>query len=154
MQLIMSEIEKQGHFLEICLFFSANSMVRSLLKLAEKEFKPFNLSPAHASLLLAVYDSPGISPKTLSQVLKLSPSTITRFLDSLEKKKLIQRKIKGKSALISATKQGLVIKADIAKAYQHFFNTYNEILGDLPAGKLCLDIMDADKKIREYLNEQ
>ena len=143
--------EQHDHFLESCLFFSANTLTRTLLKLAEKEFKPLKLSPAHASLLLAVYDSPGITPKKLSQVLNLSPSTITRFLDSLEKKKLLQRKIKGKSAFISPTKKGLEIKPAVAQAYQHFFNSYNEILGHIPAGRLCLDILNANKKLNEKL---
>ena len=144
-------MEEREHFLEICLFFSANTLVRSLLKLAEKEFKPLKLSPAHASLLLAVYDSPGITPKELSQILKLSPSTITRFLDALEKRKLLQRKIKGKSAFVSPTNKGLEMKAAVAQAYERFFNTYNEILGNIPAGRLCLDILDANKKLTEHL---
>ena len=144
-------MEESDHFLEICLFFSANTLARSLLKLAEKEFNLLKLSPAHASLLLAVYDSPGITPKKLSQVLRLSPSTITRFLDSLEKKKLLQRKIKGKSALISPTKKGLEIKSAVAQAYQRFFNTYNEILGSVPAGRLSLDILNANKKLSNHL---
>ena len=145
-------MEEHDHFLEICLFFSANTLTRTLLKFAEKEFNPLKLSPAHASLLLAVYDSPGITPKKLSQVLRLSPSTITRFLDSLEKKKLLQRKIKGKSALISPTKKGLELKPAIAQAYQRFFKAYNEILGAIPAGSLCLDILDANKKLADHLN--
>jgi DNA-binding MarR family transcriptional regulator len=144
-------MEEHNHFLEVCLFFSANALVRSLLKLAEKEFNHLELSPAHASLLLVIYDSPGITPKELSQILKLSPSTITRFLDSLEKKKLLQRKIKGKSAFISPTDKGIEIKPAIAKAYQHFFNAYNEILGYIPTGQLCLDILDANRKLNEHL---
>lgn len=74
------------NFLETCLFFNTNAFSRQLLKLAEVEFKPLKLSPAHASLLLLVFDAPGIGPKELSRLLCLTPSTITRFIDSLAKK--------------------------------------------------------------------
>jgi DNA-binding MarR family transcriptional regulator len=95
------------NFLESCLFFNTNALSRYLLKLAEKEFKDLNLSPAHASLMLLVYDTPGISPKQLSVSLHLTPSTITRFVDVLEKKGLVKLETKGKAAFISTSQKVL-----------------------------------------------
>ena len=103
-------MDTYDNFLESCLFFNTNALSRYLLKLAEKEFKYLNISPAHASLLLLVYNSPGISPKHLSQLLHLTPSTITRFIDSLEKKDFVIRKTKGKAAFISPGKKRIGTK--------------------------------------------
>ncbi|MCG8565604.1 MAG: MarR family transcriptional regulator, partial [Desulfobacterales bacterium] len=81
---------QDDNFLSSCLFFNTNAFSRQLLKLAENAFRPLKLSPAHASLLLQVYEMPGISPKDLSQKLHLTPSTITRFIDALVKRKLLR----------------------------------------------------------------
>jgi len=139
-------------FLESCLFFNTNALSRYLLKLAEKEFKPLNLSPAHASLLLLVYDTPGISPKQLSQDLHLTPSTITRFVDVLEKKRLVIRKIKGKSGYISPSKKGLGLKKSVAIAYKKLYQEYTRILGNNTAHQLSYDILSANKKLAYFLD--
>ena len=114
-------MENNENFLESCLFFNTNALSRYLLKLAEKEFNPLELSPAHASLLLLVYDTPGISPKQLSGLLHLTPSTITRFVDALEKKKLVKRETKGKSAFISPSEKRLELKQPVAPAYKKLY---------------------------------
>jgi DNA-binding transcriptional regulator YhcF (GntR family) len=144
-------METEENFLESCLFFNTNTLSRYLLKLAEKEFKHLNLSPAHASLLLWVYDMPGISPKQLSQKLHLTPSTITRFVDALEKKALVKRKTKGKSAFISPSKKGLELKGPIAIAYKNFYMNYTKILGADTANQLSFSILKTHQKLADYL---
>lgn len=80
------------HFLEACLFYNVNALSRQLLKMAEAAFAPLKLSPAHASLLLVLYDNSGINPKKLGKMLQLTPSTITRFIDVLARKKTSEKK--------------------------------------------------------------
>jgi len=140
-------MESYDNFLEGCLFFNVNALSRTLLKLAEKEFKTLKLSPAHASLLLLVYDTPGISPKQLSQLLNLTPSTITRFVDSLEKKKILSREAQGKSSHISPSRKGLEMKEAVALAYKHLILKYTDILGAQAAHQLSFSILTANKKI-------
>ncbi len=140
-------MNENNNFLESCLFFNTNALSRHLLKLAEKEFKPLNLSPAHASLLLILFDNPGISPKELGQNLNLTPSTITRFLDALQKKKLVLRKSKGKSAMISASSKGLQMKRQIAVTYKKLYLNYTKILGSNFANQLSINILAANEKL-------
>jgi DNA-binding MarR family transcriptional regulator len=137
------------NFLETCLFFNTNAFSRQLLKLAEVEFKPLKLSPAHASLLLLVFDTPGIGPKELSRLLCLTPSTITRFIDSLAKKKLVLRKAKGKSVLIFPTPKSLDMQAEIAQAYKRLYLRYSQILGATSAMDLSHRISKANQRIME-----
>ncbi len=129
------------NFLESCLFFNTNALSRHLLKLAQKQFDPLNLSPAHASLMLLVFDNPGISPKNLSHALHLTPSTITRFIDALVKKKLVIRKTKGKLAFIYPSTKGLELKAAIADAYKKLYESYTNILGKKNAHQLSYTLL-------------
>jgi len=139
-------MENKENFLESCLFFNTNALSRFLLKLAEKEFKHLNLSPAHASLLLLLYDS----PKKLSQLLHLTPSTITRFVDALEKKGLVKRRAKGKSVFISPTEKGLELKRTIAISYKKLYLKYTEILDSDTANQLSFTILKVNKKLSDF----
>ena len=144
------EIPKYN-FLDTCLFFNTNAFSRQLLKLAEAEFKPLKLSPAHASLLLLVFDTPGTNPKELSRLLQLTPSTITRFIDSLVKKKLVRRKAKGKSVFIFPTQRSLDMQASIALAYKNLYLSYSKILGTKTAMDLSGRLAKANEQVRVKL---
>jgi DNA-binding MarR family transcriptional regulator len=143
----LDKSESRGHFLEDCLFFSVNAMSRQLLKLAESHFAPLKLSPAHASLLLILYDNPGINPKKLGELLQLTPSTITRFIDALARKKLVRRKNCGKNIAIFPTQKGVEAKPAIAEAYKAFYLAYTRMLGDRSAHSLALQIHQASLRL-------
>lgn len=142
-------MEINDNFLEGCLFFNINALSRHLLKIAQKEFKSLNLSPAHASLLLLVYDNPGISPKQLSSYLNLTPSTITRFIDSLVSKGLLIRKTKGKKAIINASAKGNQIKMQVAQAYQRMYLEYTRILGKDVAHNLSYTLFEINNTLSD-----
>ena len=89
---------------ERCLYFNINALTRAVNRIWNEAFDEFDLSPSHAYLLRLVLSSPGLSPKQISRELKLEKSTITRFLDSLEKKDFIRRQ-KGISS--DAREQGI-----------------------------------------------
>ena len=89
---------------ERCLYFNINALTRAVNRIWDDAFSEFDLSPAHAYLLRLVLSGPGLTPKQISLELKLEKSTITRFLDALEKKGFISRK-KGISG--DAREQGI-----------------------------------------------
>lgn len=76
---------------ERCLYFNANALTRAVNQIWEDAFTEFDLSPSHAYLLRLALSKPGLTPKQISQELKLEKSTITRFLDALTKKGLLKR---------------------------------------------------------------
>jgi DNA-binding MarR family transcriptional regulator len=89
---------------ERCLYFNVNALARSVNRIWEDAFAEFDLSPSHAYLLRVVLSQPGLAPKQISLELKLEKSTVTRFLDALQKKGFISRK-KGQSG--DAREQGI-----------------------------------------------
>lgn len=89
---------------ERCLYFNINALTRAVNQIWDAAFAEFDLSPSHAYLLRLVLSTPGLTPKQISQELKLEKSTITRFLDALQNKGLIRRQ-KGVSG--DAREQGI-----------------------------------------------
>lgn len=142
-----SHRDDSRHFLEDCLFYSVNAFSRQLLKLAEAGFAPLKLSPAHASFLLILYENPGINSKKLGAMLQLTPSTITRFIDALAKKKLVKRKKHGKTIAIFPTDKGLALKPAIARAYKGFYLNYTRILGPETVHNLARQIHRANTRL-------
>lgn len=138
---------KSSKILTKCLYFSANSLSRSITKLADDEFKKTGLSPAHAFLLMLVNENPGILPKELSIKLKIAPSTVTRFLDQLEKKDLIIRKSNKRSIIISPTLKGKELEEQIEIAWKNLFKKYTNILGEKYSSVLTELINDANGRL-------
>ena len=77
---------------ERCLYFNSNALARTVSRIWIEAYRQFDLSPPHAFLLRVVLAKPGLLPRELADELNLSRSTITRFLDSLEKRDLLVRK--------------------------------------------------------------
>lgn len=77
---------------EECLYFNSNALARTVSRIWTDAYSQFDLSPPHAFLLRVVLAKPGLLPRELAEVLNLSRSTITRFLDSLEQRDLLIRK--------------------------------------------------------------
>ena len=80
-----------------CLYFNVNALARVVNKIWSEAFAEFELSPAHAYMLRLVLAQPGIAQKDLAAELRLEKSTVTRFVDGLQDKGLVQRK-KGAAA--------------------------------------------------------
>lgn len=76
-----------------CMYFNINHLAWVVNRKWDEAFKDFGLSTAHAYLLRVVLAQPGITQKEIGNILQLNKSTITRFVDALEKKGLIKRTI-------------------------------------------------------------
>jgi len=75
-----------------------------------------------------VNQSGSIHQKEIGERLHLMPSTITRFVEKLEVKKLVLRKNEGKNVILCATKEGLEMQKDILKAWNQLNHSYEGIL--------------------------
>ena len=112
-----------------CLYFSANALARCITRIAEEEFAETGLSPSYAFLVMSINASPGIQPRELSSEMQLTPSTITRLIEKLEYKGLVERKIIGKYTEVYPTEKSLGLDETIKSAWMKLFNRYSEILG-------------------------
>jgi len=124
----MDHIDNTDTQLNDCLFFSSCKLARVLGKTAEEEFKVTGLSPSHAFLLHIVNKSSGLGQKQIGELLHMTPSTITRFIEKLENKGLVSRKSEGKNVYIFKTEKGMLLQPEIEKAWLHVHEIYSDIL--------------------------
>lgn len=116
--------------LDSCLFFSAAKLSRTFGKIADEAFSITGLSPNHALVLYLVNQRGTIHQKEIGEMLHLTPSTITRFMDKLETKKLVVKNSEGKNAYISTTEKGQQMQPRILAAWEHLHTVYDGILNE------------------------
>lgn len=131
-------------YLEYCLYFTANSLTRTLNKMADEEFMLTGLSPSHAFLQMVVNERPGMTQQEISNVLNFAPSTVTRFVDKLVGRGLMRREVEGKLTKVFATEKGLELDETIRRAWKSLYQRYCELLGEEFAVKLTADIHSAN----------
>lgn len=112
-----------------CLYFTTNALARKVEKMAIEAWKPVNLSPSHAYLLMMVIEDPGVQPGAISDELQLTPSTISRLVEKLEEKKLLVRVTEGKITNIYPTTAAKNMLPKMKECLSNFYNNYSSILG-------------------------
>ena len=120
-----NHLEKQ---LNNCLYFSTCKLARVIGKTAEKEFEITGLPPSYAFLLSIVNNHEGIRQKCIGELMCMTPSTITRFIEKLEGKGLVKRKADGKNVYIFPTEQGKLLQPHINTAWESLYQNYTDVL--------------------------
>lgn len=133
-----------------CLFFSTAKLSRVFGKIADEAFRKTGLSPSHALILYIVNQKDGMHQKEIGEILHLTPSTITRFIDKLERKRLIVRRTEGKNVYIFTTEDGLRLQNDIYSAWSNLHEAYKDILTEEETEKF---IAVCSKLIRKLDNQ-
>ncbi|MRR30266.1 MarR family transcriptional regulator [bacterium] len=113
-----------------CLYFTASSLARAVNRLAEETFGALGFSPSHAFILMYVNEHPGAPQKELAEQMNLAPSTVTRFVDWLVNKGLVERQTEGKITRVFATADGLQLQPELQAAWQRLFQRYAAVLGE------------------------
>lgn len=109
-------------------YILTNALARNISSMADARFKPFGITTSYAYLLLAVYESPGIGQKEICEEYHFAPSTVTRFMDKLEKKNLMERRKEGKSVIPELTREGEKMCVELAEEIRSFNREIEEKL--------------------------
>ena len=145
----MKEQPTLATYLHNCLYFTANTLARSVGRMADDAFAGTGLSPAHAFLMMLVIERPGISQKELTAALGLAPSTVTRFVDALQVKGFVVREVEGKLSRVSPTEQGAGLREPMALAWKKLYHRYSEILGEEPGRELTAMVDRAGRALEQ-----
>lgn len=94
-----------------------NSFAREISSYFDEIFKSTGLSTSYIELLMFLHDMDGSSQKELAEILHLAPSTITRFIEKLEKKKLVKKSRSGREIEIELSPQGEAVVNDAIQKY-------------------------------------
>lgn len=112
-----------------CLYFSTSALARKVEKLAVESWSKTGLAPGHAYLLMMVLEYPGIQPGALAEELQLKPSTVTRFIEKLEARKLVIRSSDGKLTNVYPTPRAKELLPELKACQSSFSETYTQLLG-------------------------
>ena len=117
---------------EHCLYFNTAALARQLEKAWTQAFQPFGLTAPQAFLLRAVLAQPGLSPSELARLMVIAKPTVTRSLDGLLAKGLIERgpsNRDGRESLIDPTESARAIQEALNKASGMVTERMKRLLG-------------------------
>ena len=89
---------------------------RSISKSLEVTLKPYNLTPGQWNLINQLNDAGELSQKELAHLTKKEQATITRYLDTLERKELVvrrQHRTDRRSHIVSITDKARALIAQV-----------------------------------------
>jgi len=112
------------------LFFLTGALSRKLSNEADEVFATVGLSSSHALLLLLIHQNPGIRPSSLAEKLHLKPSTITRLVDKLERRQLVEKETEGRATSIACTNEGDELSTVIKEKWNQLLQDKQENLGE------------------------
>jgi DNA-binding MarR family transcriptional regulator len=135
------------HF-EYSLYFSASALAREVEKLATACWKPVGLSPSQAHIILFLMDVSITGPSIIARTLLLSRSTITRLLDGLERKGLIQRFDGEGIRPVSLTEKARALEEQFLECELDFERRYTKLLGNEYTTSLTKEMNKATGKLR------
>jgi DNA-binding MarR family transcriptional regulator len=138
----------KDHF-NTCLFFASSATARALAKIAEVQFKAFDLSPSQGFMLMSIREAPGINVSDLSLVLSLDASTVTKTLEKMTLKDLIQRETINKNVRVFLTGKGEQREADARAAWKKTKLVYTKLVGETEVRTLCEKLSAAQEALLE-----
>ena len=129
-------------------FHVAHALYRLMNQKAEAAFQDIGLTPSDAYLIMAVNEKMNIQPTEISDKILLAPSTITRMVDKLEKRRLLDRSREGKYSYIRTTSKGADLYPIIQQIWTKMNTDYEAILGKELVGQLTNELNGVNDKIR------
>lgn len=138
---------KHDNLLECCLFFTANALARTITRMGEEAFATVGMTPSYAFLLTLSFEQPGITQKELAARLQLAPSTVSRFVEALERKGFLVREVRGRETCVFPTEAGLALRPVIREAWHGLYERYSSVLGKEEGEALTRLTADACRKL-------
>ena len=137
---------------ERCLYFNTQNLARMVSRIWTEEFKQYGLSPAHAYLLRLVLTEPGLLQRDIAEQLGLSKSTVTRFIDSLEQRGFLSRKVSnadGRESAIYPARKAITVQKQLEASGKKLYKRMVAALGE----EMVTSTVVSQRKIREVLSD-
>jgi len=116
-----------------------NTFSRNLTAFFNHRLKSFGLATSYVELMILLKKKGEYSQKALAEDLSLAPSTITRFVNKLEKKEYVKKVRQGREAFVKLTDNGLKVTSEMETVYQSAADELNDFFGEkfvVTVGKL------------------
>ena len=135
---------------ERCLYFNLNALARRVNRLWEEAFREQGLSASQGYLLRVVLEQPGISHKGLAEALVLEKSTVTRFVNALERKGLVNREPGvGREVGVTPTAEAQALAGELEAAAKGLNKSLRKQLGKKETRELVERLRQTAERIEE-----
>ncbi len=132
---------------ERCLYFNVNALARKVNAIWDQAFAEFELSPAHAYLLRLVLESPGITQTRIAEELRLEKSTVTRFIDALEHRRLLKRSRSGRETMVNPTAQARKIQSRLNQTGEQLYQRMLANVGKTELAELVTGLRKTGRQL-------
>ncbi|MAI61066.1 MAG: hypothetical protein CBB87_01090 [Micavibrio sp. TMED27] len=132
-----------------CIYFNLATLSRQITKIWNDEFAVLGLAPSHGYVLAALTENPDASQKALSEIMELDASTITRFIDALANKKLIEKNGIGKGARYTITPEGQALSQQIYKRMGRLYADMQSTFGKRSFSNFVTGLRAAKQTLQE-----
>ncbi|MEN8172743.1 MAG: MarR family transcriptional regulator [Chloroflexota bacterium] len=133
------------------MYFNVNTFSRKVNRIWKDAFKEVGLSPSHAYLLRLVLAEPGLSQKTIADILNLEKSTVTRFINKLETEGFIIRQVPAarntREQTIYPTKKAQLLHSELGRISDNLHAKMLETIGIDEIKELVKDLRKAGHSI-------
>lgn len=118
-----------------------------MTRMADEVFAKVGLSSSYAILLITVNEQAGIQPKAICQQMQLTPSTVTRLIEKMEHRGLLERRRVGRTTEVYPTEASLALLPQIKAAWADLYQRYTDVLGQSFSQELTSNIYEAAKRL-------
>ncbi|MFK5891590.1 MAG: MarR family transcriptional regulator [Pseudomonadota bacterium] len=138
---------------EKCLYFNTIKFSRQINSIWDDAFRPLGLSPSHAYCIQIILQQPGITPKNLAVKMELNLSTVSRFIDGLSSKGLVERRKENqdkRECSLYPTKRGKDLSRKLDVVSKKLHKKIRNILGVKEVNEAIILIKDFSYKINNH----
>ncbi len=142
---------------ERCLYFNLNALTRAVNQRWEEAYGTVGLSPAHAYLIRLVLIHPGVTQKQIAAELRLAASTITRFVDALVARGLLQRRDSAGDArewTIHPTDAARALHSELERIGSDLFHELRTTLSAAERTELVDDLRKVDAALQRVKQQK
>lgn len=109
---------------------AANSFSREISRHFDSYFEEYDLATSYVELMLILHNNEELSQNDLAEEMNLAPSTITRFINKLVKRSLVQKKKSGRTAVINLSKKGQALVPKLKDSFDRAMADLQNILSE------------------------
>jgi len=141
-------------YFENCMYFSVNQLARHLNKIADDAFKEINITPTQGFALISIGELNKHTPSEIANELEMTPSTITRFLDRLDKLGYIERKYLGRNTEINLTEKGKRTLVKVSECWGKIHDVNVKVFSEELAKTITNKTVKANKLFKETIQNK
>lgn len=114
------------------LFFAIKKLNRALDKISEESFQKVGLSPSQSTILMILDMENGKLHKDLAKILGVTAPTLTRIIEKLVHKGLVEIISEGRTKHVYITDEGRKVIPSIQQAHSEVKQLFNRFVKNYP----------------------